>query len=178
MVKGFVVNNTGKSRHIFQRTVFPGGKIKLEEVFSLVGSKVPEGTTFESWLKHTLPNGWEVDVHTEDASLTGGREFKETMVAELIVTDTEQDLGALPTPTKIDETVSPSKEYMTSRAIDKMTATDVYKLKMKDNPKRILKSITSIHKLRRALALCKNDNRKTVLVRLLQGRIRELNVTL
>jgi hypothetical protein len=181
MIKGYVVNNTGRSRHIFQRTVYPGGKVQLEDVYKLLGPKVTEGARFEDWLKGSLPKGWELTVpQPEVADATGGRMYKETLTAEPTVAASSP--ATEPTPFETDavssENQAPSKEYLTPRQVSKMTAKDIYDLRIKDNPKRILKNVSSIHKLRRALTLCKNDNRKVVLLRLIQGRIRELNVTL
>ena len=179
MVKGFVVNNTGRSRHIFKRTVFPGQQVDLEYVYQLVGSKVPEGTKFEDWLEEYLPKGWELNVVSpETASAVGGRMYKETLVAEPVAVSS----GAMEESTVVafeaDVEDAPSREFSTPKAISKMTAKDIYELRIKDNPKRILSNVNSIHKLRRALTLCKSDNRKAVLLRLIQGRIRQLNVTL
>lgn len=180
MVKGFVVNNTGRSRHIFKRTVFPGQKVDLEDVYKLVGSQVPEGDKFVEWLAGYLPKGWELDVvSAETASAVGGRMYKETLVAEPIAVSSGDIEESTVEAFEADaEDSAPSKEYSTPKAISQMTAKDIYELRIKDNPKRILSNVNSIHKLRRALTLCKNDNRKAVLLRLIQGRIRQLNVTL
>lgn len=181
MIKGYVINNTGRSRHIFQRTVYPGQKVELSDVYELTSSKVPEGTSFEDWLTSYLPQGWELSVvQTEVADTTGGRMYKETLTAAPTVTDSapSPEVAAFETDAVSTEDVAPSKEYLTPKAINKMTAKDIYDLRIKDNPKRILQNVTSVHKLRRALTLCKNDNRKAVLLRLIQGRIRTLNVTL
>jgi hypothetical protein len=177
MVKGFVVNNTGRSRHIFKRTVYPGQKIDLDYVYKLVGNKVPEGSKFEDWLQEYLPQGWELDVvPAEVAQAVGGRRYKETLTAEpTVVSGTSDEPEAFETDA---EDKAPSKEFTTPKAISKMTAKDIYELRLKDNPKRILQNVNSIHKLRRALTMCKNDKRKAVLLRLIQGRIRQLNVTL
>lgn len=172
MIKGYITNNTGHSRHIFQRTIYPGGTVMIEDIYGLLANKVPEGQKFETWLKGKLPEGWEVSVHEElkplqpeEVTLNGQEMFKEVLTAVPVVVD-------------VPKKVEISKEFSTPRQIDKMSAKDIYDLRLKDNPKRILKNVFSIHKLRRALALCKNDNRKTMLERILKGRIRELNVTL
>lgn len=193
MFKGFIINNTGRSRHIFQRTVYPGGKVDVADVYKLLAPKVPEGFKFEDWIKTLLPKGWEVDIERDtlpnvvevsNTDVTGGRAYKEVLTALPVVSPTvvpieeqatKNDVVAM-TETEVDD--SPSKEFLTPRHINRMSAKDIYNLRIKDNPKRILKNVTSIHKLRRALTLCKNDSRKEVLRRLVQGRIRELNVTL
>lgn len=180
LVKGYVTNNTGRSRHIFKRTIYPGQKIPLDLVYSLVGSKVPEDTEFVDWLEHYLPKGWEVNVTSQpERDATDGRPYKEVLTAIPVVVGGSGDIVPERVTTKDAEgDDAPSMEYSTPRVIDKMTARDIYNLRLKDNPKRIIKQITSIHKLRRALTLCKNDSRKATIIRLIQGRIRELNVTL
>jgi len=173
MVKGYIVNNTGRSKHIFKKTVYPGQTVSIERAYNMVGSKVPEGNSFIEWLEEYLPEGWEVNVVKQEMSdATGGRMYKETLTAIPVVEEAKEEAS--------EKTVSdaPSLEYSTPRAISKMSARDIYNLRIKDNPRRLLKNINSIHKLRRALSLCKNDSRKETLSRLIKGRIKELNVTL
>jgi hypothetical protein len=184
MVKGYVVNNTGRSKHIFKRTVYPGQKVELDYIFKLVGAKVPDGAKFVDWLRDTyLPKDWEVDAEVEPelaAIDVDGRQFKETLTAVPVVataTETTEN-GMSREVAVVAPDNSPSKEYMTPKAIGDMKAKDIYELQLKDNPKRILKNVNSIHKLRRALTLCKRDSRKETLQRLIQGRIRQLNITL
>ncbi len=186
MAQGYVINNTGRSRHIFKRTVYPGQKVSLEHVHRVLGTKVPAGESFVDWLEQYLPAGWELDVvPTETADVSGGRLYKEVLTAVPVVADSSstekagKDLGSFQETNEGQREVEPpSMEYATPTVIDKMTSRDIYNLRLRDNPKRILKHVTSIHKLRRALTFCKNDSRKEVLTRLVQGRIRTLNVTL
>lgn len=179
MVKGFVVNNTGRSKHIFKRTVYPGQKVELEHIYKLVGKKVPDGAKFVDWLEDTyLPKGWDLDApEPEVAAEENNIHFKETITAVPVVAPATQNTESAMLREEAVVT-SPSKEYMTPKAIGNMKAKDIYDLQLKDNPKRILKNVNSIHKLRRALTLCKRDGRKETLQRLIQGRIRELNITL
>lgn len=186
MIKGYVVNNTGRSKYICKRTVYPGQRLDLEYVYKVIGSKVPEGETFVNWLEETLPEGWEVNVVRAEAAeatdATGGRPYREVLTAvpevseSALQTNTAGDTnGAVDTEL---EDKRPSIQYSTPRAIDKMTAREIYQLRLKDNPKRILEHVTSIHKLRRSLSMCQRDSRKSVLTRLIQQRIRKLNITL
>lgn len=180
MIKGYVVNNTGRSKHIFKKTVYPGQQVDLEQVYLLLGAKVPEGSTFVEWLEGYLPPGWEVNVVSQEkADFVGGRMFKETLTAIPEVVESASVVGKTFKENNEGEDVDkPSLEYSTPRVIKKMTARDIFNLRVNDNPRRILKNINSIHKLRRALSLCKNDSRKATISRLIQGRIRELNITL
>lgn len=180
MVKGYITNNTGRSRHIFKKTVYPGQKITLERAYKLVGSKIPKGSSFVDWLKDYLPEGWEVNVLPQETSdYVGGRQYKEVLTALPLTASDVVEVAEDPLQ-KIDGEVKdpPSLEFSTPRAVAKMTARDIFNLRIKDNPRRILKNIDSIHKLRRALSLCKTDSRKATISRLIRGRIKELNVTL
>jgi len=177
MVKGYVINNTGRSKYICKRTVYPGQQLDLEYVYKVIGGKVPEGETFVSWLEGTLPEGWEVNVVSTEAAeahdATGGRPYREVLTAIPEVSTAAS--------TAVNEEVEdngPSLQYSTPRTIDKMTSRELFQLRLRDNPKRLLKHVTSIHKLRRALSMCQRDSRKAVLTRLIQQRIRELNHTL
>ncbi len=187
MEKGYVVNNTGRSKHIFKRTVYPGQKVDLQQVYDVLKKKVPSESSFLDWLEDYLPSGWELSI-PEKAEVSGGRLFKETLVAVPVVSDStppevEKELGGLKETNDGQSSTEPEPEqvnwqYARPQDIAKMTAKDIYNLRLKDNPKRVFKNIDSIHKLRRALTMCRNDSRKAVLTRLIQGRIRELNVTL
>jgi len=174
MVDGYVTNNTGKSLHIFKRTVYPGQRIPLDYVHQVVGSKVPTGESFVEWLEGYVPDGWEVVV----SNTKGSREFIDPVLPKVVESENEQtalfweDNNGL---TLKEEEEKTSLAYAPIKEIDKLTARDIYNLKTKDNPKRVIKQITSVHKLRRALTLCKNDSRKAMLTRIIQHRIRELN---
>lgn len=162
MINGFVVNNTGRSRHIFKKTVYPGQKVPLSYVYQVVSSKVDGEDSFVDWLKSRLPPGWELDVNEEfelpiDATAVSADEVK---VVEKEPAAPDEDRESL--------------EYAPLKIIDKLTARDVYNLRIKDNPKRVIKQITSVHKLRRALTLCKNDSRKSMLATIIRHRIKEL----
>lgn len=182
MVKGSVTNNTGRSRHIFKRTVYPGQSVDLGYVYKILEDKVPTGESFVQWLEDEyLPQGWEVDVVSmEAADCSGGRPYKEMLTAIPAVAEASAtEVGSFQENNEGQEPPNvPNMEFATPPVIRNMKASDIYNLRLRDNPKRILGHITSIHKLRRALTLCKNDSRKAILTRLVQGRIRELNVTL
>lgn len=176
MVKGYVLNNSGRSKHIYKRTVYPGQRLDLNYIYKIVENKVPENESFVDWLKGNLPKGWEVNatkVETKEEDTTGGRHYKEVLTA---VPEVHESEDSTPQDTYVNR--GKDQRYATPRAIDKMTAREIHDLKLKDNPKRILSYVTSIHKLRRALSMCKDDKRKKTLIKLIQKRIRELNLTL
>lgn len=160
MITGKVVNNTGKSKHIFKRTVYPGHSVDLVEVHRLLSSKVPEGTSFISWLQDYVPPGWEV--HGEEAQEETG-EISETA-----------GQGTEYTPEVLPEDTSPSLQYISTKKISELSAKDIHDLRVKDNPRRIINEIDSVTKLRRALTLCNKSKRKEVLSKIIKARINKL----
>jgi hypothetical protein len=160
MITGIVLNNTGKSKHIFKRTVFPGHSVDLAEVYTLLSSKVPEGCSFISWLQDYVPAGWEV--HGEETQEESGE-----------VTGTSGQ-GSKYEKEEEPEHDSPSLEYISSKKISELSAQDIHDLRVKDNPRRIINGIDSITKLRRALTLCNKSSRKDVLSKIIKARINKL----
>lgn len=160
MIKGHVLNNSGRSKHIFKRTVYPGQRVPLSYICEIVPKKIEEDGGLIEWIKERLPPGWEL-------SLEG--EFEAPVAPSSV--DSVDLLPKEPDPEEERE----SLEYAPLKVIDNLTAKDIYNLRMKDNPKRVIKQITSVHKLRRALTLCLNDSRKSMLATIIRHRIRSLN---
>lgn len=174
MIKGHVLNNSGKSKHIFKQTVFPGQRVNLSAVYSLLSNKVPEDQEFVAWLQASyLPPGWELHVEEfePEEAVNPAREI--VQADKVKPPPVEFDFSAL--EQQEDDDSRPSLEYAPEKTLDKLTAADIYNLRMKDNPKRVIKNIYSVHKLRRALTLCKADARKSMLSKIIQHRIKDLN---
>lgn len=170
MIKGHILNNTGKSKHIFQKTIYGGQQISLEYVFNLLKKKLPEGEEFVEWLKDRLPQGWELHVEEFEPN-------KE--VIEGVITRVSSPVISTRSLQKEsgqdeDDDGSPSLEFATANVLDKLTAKQIYKLRLKDNPQKVIGQIFSIHKLRRALQMCNNNPRKAVITRLIRKRIQQL----
>ena len=184
MEKGFVVNNTGRSRHIFKRTVYPGQRVSLQDVHDVLGIKVPENSSFLEWLEKYLPGGWEI-IFEEREDASGGRPYKEVLTAVPVVEDgpsgefsSKKLMETNSGPEEVLEEDQRSWQYATPKAIDSMTAKDIFNLRLNDSPERVLKQVTSVNKLRRALTLCNKHPRKATLTRLIQRRIKQLRLTL
>lgn len=156
MIKGHVINNSGKSKHIFKRTVYPGQKVPLSHVYEVLSNKIEDDSVFVDWLKQRLPLGWELSVEEE---------FEEPLDPSTV---TSEDLMS---PQEDDKE---SLEYAPVQVIENLTARDIYNLRIKDNPKRVIKQVYSVHKLRRALTLCLDDSRKSMLATIIRHRIKEL----
>lgn len=160
MITGIVLNNTGKSKHIFKRTVFPGHSVDLAEVYNLLSSKVPDGCSFISWLQDYVPDGWEV--HGEEVQEESGELTETSGQGSKYVKEEEK------------ESDSPSLQYISSKKISELSAKDIHDLRVKDNPRRIINEIDSVTKLRRALTLCNKSSRKDVLSKIIKARINKL----
>jgi len=179
MVKGYVLNNTGKTRHAYKRTVYPGQKVDLGYIYKQVSNKAPEGDLFVSWLKENLlPRGWEIVVEDKPEKASN----KEVLTADITVTSGPVDLDTFYREVNKEEADEEdgrgSLEYITPKKIRELSSQQLADLRLKDNPERIIKQVMSVHKLRRALTLCKNNSRKNVLTRIIRHRIKELNATL
>jgi hypothetical protein len=161
MIKGYVLNNSGKGSHIFKMGVSPGMKIPLETLYNLY-KKVYNGAfdvNFLEWLQNNkIPNGKGFEIVIEDVSIDVGC----PVCAESISNKEEEKILA---PEEKSVKVLPSK----------MSARQIADLKVKDNPKIVLQEVRSIHKLRRAYSLCKGRPGKETLIKLIKERMDELN---
>ena len=166
MQEGYVVNNTGKARHIFKRTVYPGGRVPLGVVFDLLKDQVTRGTPFLVWLCEYIPPGWEVVV------------VESFPPAELFATPEvhSSGSGSMAEFSGMEDNNGPHllEEATVNLVPEQLTAREIFNLQVKDNPKRVISQISSVHKLRRALSLCKKDSRKKLLTKILRDRIKDL----
>lgn len=154
MIKGKVVNNTGRAKHAFKINVSPGMIVSLEYLYDLYKGRY-EGSfdvAFLDWLqKNKLPEGFDLivdDVKQEEETKVG-------QVVEDISSEDDFDVKKVP--------------------ISKITARQIAGLKTKDNPKSVIGQVMSIHKLRRALTMTKDRAGKETLTRLIRERINDLH---
>jgi hypothetical protein len=158
MIKGYVVNNLGRGKHIFKRSFYPGMEVPLEEIYNLYSNSY-EGdfdTGFLEWLeKNKIPNGCGFDIVVE--------EIKES--DEKVITKVKNALETPAVPTAEVSLPVPNK----------MTARQLADLKMKNKPKQIIQQVMSVHKLRRALSLCKGRPGKETLIKYIRERLTELS---
>ncbi len=167
MVKGYLYNNTGKAKFIFKRSVPAGHKILLEDVYQVVS--LPPGESFLEWVQENIPEGWELSISADSVD-----EIDPTLIKYEDVRPKFVESGQ---PEKHLLTGDPQDPVLANAPVDsfhKLTSKDIFNLKLKDDPKRVLKNIDSIHKLRRSLALCKGDPRKAMLTEMIRARIAQL----
>ena len=148
MVDGFVVNNTGRYKHIFKRGIFPGMSIPLKDLYETYCYKYDGDfdLDFVKWLEDTkLIDGFDVVIDSYEP--------------EESVNDVE--------------VFSPGEKNIT-QDYSKITFTDIANLKIKDNPKEVISNIDSVAKLRRALTTCKGMKGRRTIIKYIKERIAEL----
>jgi hypothetical protein len=180
-MEGYIINNSQRSKHIFQRRISPGNRISLSEVEKVIKNLIPEdGSLVQLIRERFLPEGWELVVQEEPPTPARGPNgmFVERLIAKPQVVSAEEVMVFTDHPTPGDQNTlndsSPSLEYANQTRVDKLTARDIYNLRVKDNPRRIIKMISSSTKLRRTLTLCNSDGRKDFLSKLIKRRLKEL----
>jgi hypothetical protein len=157
MLDGYVVNNTGRGKHIFKRNFSVGSKIPIEQLYELYKNKY--GGDFDlgfvNWLEETkIPAGSGFDIVLEQVS--------------------REDVPKEPEPE--DNTIS-VLEDLSKIPPNKLSARQISELKIKDNPKKVIGSINSITKLRRAITFCNGRPGKETLLRYIRARISELQAS-
>jgi pyocin large subunit-like protein len=159
MIDGYVVNNSGRFRHIFKTNVSPGMRIQLEALYVMYKDRY-EGNfdlKFLEWLQQTkVPEGCGFDIVVNSVDESKPVENKTAIVMAAPASEEEEPFvqGKMP--------------------IGKITARQIAGLKTKDNPKSIIGEVSSIHKLRRALTMTKDRAGKETLTRYIRDRISEL----
>lgn len=151
MVKGFVINNCGRGKHIFKKSISPGMSIPLQELYDLYSK--PYGGSFDvdflEWLEKTkIPKGSGFDI---------------------VIEDIKNEVEVKPVPQEVPVVRAP-KVHPTN-----LTALQISNLKIKDGPKKILQEVMSVHKLRRAYTFCKGRAGKETLARFIKVRMTELS---
>lgn len=155
MIKGYIENNTGRYKHIFKRGLFPGMTVSLEDLYVMYGYcyKGEFDLDFVKWLdENKAPKGFDIVIEKYD-ELKYSDEGTERKISD--TADTEV----------ADSYIPP----------EKMTSKQLADLKIKDNPKQVIEEVSSVHKLRRALSMCKDRKGKATLIKLIKERIAELS---
>ena len=126
MLLGKVVNNSGRGKHIFKRNIPAGGHVSIEDLYNTYRKQyvgVCNGD-FLDWLKENkIPEDFD-------------------LVLEEVVDEKPLEI-------KPKESIVQPKKTVKYTPPHKMTVKQLSNLKVKDNPKDIIKGVLSIHKLRR-----------------------------
>jgi len=153
MIIGYVINKSARSKYIFKQHMSSGTRVGLDLLFEKYKNKY-EGdfnVDFLEWLeKNKVPEDFEIVVES----------IEETEVLEASVEEPEvQPLNT-----------HPGNEF----DLSKITPKEISALKIKDKPKSIISKIDSIHKLRRALTICKGVPGRKTIYNLVKARIDEI----
>lgn len=150
MIKGYVVNNSGRSKHIFKMNIGPGIEVSLDRIYDTYKDKYRGkfDTDFLKWFKkNKLPKDGGFEIIVDD------------------ILDEEDGRSIIEKEAEVVQKKHPSE----------LTSTEISNLKVRDRPKEKLKYVTSIYKLRRALGKCKHKRGKDFLVDLIHDRIKEIH---
>jgi len=186
-VKGYVINNTESSKHIFKRKVVPGDKVDLEYLKIIFKNYLPEDKSIEEWLKTKyLPEGWDVVITEETQEspeavqpvkviLNEKEVYKEFLTARPVVeAEGYGETQTIEEPDGVNTSLFDNLAYASPNVLRNLSARQIYNLRLQDDPKRAIKEIDSVHKLRRALTFCKKDGRKEMLIKLIKRRIDDI----
>jgi len=170
-MEGFIVNNCGKPKYIFKRNFPVGHRIYLSDLWKMYKVKVGNALNkevvsedeFVAWLTDNsyMKQGF-VYYPGEKASFTG---------EVLEVTDSASDETGAHADGRL---VKPSLAEARAGVIEKLTYSEIANLRIVDNPRRIIESITNLHKLRRAYTTVRQMSRKGHLQKILRDRIQDL----
>lgn len=172
-MEGYIINNSGKSKHIFKRKFPVGHKIFLDDIWGMYEEKVCSSLEKESkriseedfvgWLSSNkkLPRGFEV-------VYASAGEAKD--VVSSTSADTSESLGKA-ADGRLER---PSLAGARQGVIDALTYKDIANLKIIDNPKEVVDKINNLSKLRRSYTIVRNMPRKRKLENILRNRIQEL----
>ena len=156
-MNGYVKNKTNVWRHAMKRTIGPGHKVSLDELFEQYGKKhdLQEGQPFADWLKNVKLSDtqvWEVVYSDEPKS------------EEVVVENSARE----------DETRA--AQMVTPFVKSKMQPIDIVNMTVRD-ARSELKKITDIELLKYAYNEVRQLSNKDTLCILLRRRISELEIT-
>lgn len=172
-MEGYILNHSGKTKHIFKRKFPVGHKIELDSIWGLYKSKVcafldkeeVEITTedFVSWLDNVgkIPEGFEI-VYSEEGDSKD--------IIESSSSDTSDDLGNQTDGRLKKPTLAGAKQGV----VDTLTYKDLANLHISDDPKDIISRVSNLSKLRRAYTVVRTMPRKRSLEIIMRNRIQEL----
>lgn len=151
-MKGYMMNATPMWKHAMKRSIGPGAKVPLDELFEQYGAKhgLKEGEEFIEWLRTVKLKDnkmWKIVVEDEAAP---------EVVEEVQKSATSQDLVAPMVATK-------------------MTVEDIVGLSVR-RAREILPGITDLTLLKYAMQEANQLTGKDSLCKVLRKRIRELNI--
>ena len=155
-MKGYMVNTTPMWKHAMKRSIGPGAKVPLDELFEQYGAKhgLKEGEEFVEWLRSVKLRDnkmWKIVVEDEAA-----QEISEEVE-------------------KVEETPTPKQDVVTPMVPTKMTVEDVVGLSVRQ-AREILPKVTDLTLLKYAIQEANQLAGKDSLCKVIRKRIRELSI--
>ena len=161
-MKGYVINSTNTWMHAMKRSVGPGAKVPLSELFEQYGVKhnLSDGKEFIDWLRDTKLKGkdnWRIVVEDDTASTV----------------TTEVAPEAKPAVTRNKKPVVDNVAPMVK---SKMEVKDLVEMSVRQ-ARDILPKITDLNLLKYAFQEANQRAGKDSLCRIIRKRIKELQIS-
>lgn len=159
-MKGYVMNTSSIWTHTMKRSVGPGAKIPLKELYEQYGVKhnLSEGKEFIEWLRNVKlkdSQKWRIVVEDETEKINGVTDAKD------VVEETQK-------PTKNVDIVAPMVE-------SKLTVADVVGLPVR-KAREVIPRITDLNLLKYAFQEANQLSGKDSLCKIIRKRIREMQI--
>ena len=160
-MKGYVINKASSWSHVMKRSVQPGEKIQLDELYLQYGKKysLKEGIEFVNWVR---------DVKLRNDSRWGIIFDEEVVNAEKVVLSRPVDNKPLPSNFDIPTT-------RPAMRIEDLKVTEVVGWSVR-KAREMLKDVKDVKLLNYALKDAAQRPQKEVLCRMLKKRIQELSL--
>ena len=160
-MKGYIRNKTSGWRHAMKRSIGPGHKIALDELYEQYGEKhsLEPGEPFIDWLKNVKlrdRNTWDIVIE------------KEVIPEEVEETKAESDAK--------NKNAEKSASYQTPFVRKEIEIDDIINMTVR-NARVELKKITNLRTLRIAYEQARQLSHKDTLCQYLRRRIQELELT-
>lgn len=151
-MNGYVRNRTPYWRHAMKRSIGPGHKIPLDELYEQYGEKhdIEEGQPFVDWLKTV--------------------KLKDSDVWEVVFKKNKQDI--IEEPVENTEPADQPAKKFTGSNVDPVALVNMTVREARDN----LKKVTDIKTLKHAHQEARQLANKDTLVRMMKRRIEELEI--
>jgi hypothetical protein len=177
-MNGYVQNVTPVYAHAMKRTIGPGVKVPLNELYEQYGRKhnLLEGTEFVEWLRNVKlrdMDRWKIILEDEEISVT--QRAKKTVVEEVNMAGGEIMYEDSPPQSKSGEGRNKDMNPVSTINIKGMTVEDVVNLPVR-KAREMLPEMTDINLLKYALQEAGPRAGKDTLCILLRKRIAELGI--
>lgn len=158
-MNGYVMNKTTVWRHAMKRTIGPGQKISLDDLFKQYGEKhgLEEGAPFVEWLRNV--------------------KLRDTSMWEIIYSDSASAPEATQAPEVKESVINADKTELVVPFVKKpLEPRDIVNMTVRDARDK-LKKITDLDLLKYAYSEVRQLSNKDTLSRMLMTRIKDLEIS-